>query len=219
MSLGDFVKPARFRRLEKLLPPSRALILDIGCGNSSPSVTKRWLPHCTYHGADIQHYRLTEGDIRLLDRFFEVTQDLKGYEHIPADYYDAVILSHVIEHSRVPMELLSVAVTKLKPGGVIYIAFPSKKSLRLPSAEGTLHFCDDETHVWFPDIVQIVNQLLGMNVRILYAGPSTDMVRYLIGVLVLPFAMIKKLITGSLEAKGLCYVLGFEAIVLGRRKE
>jgi hypothetical protein len=40
---------------------------------------------------------------------------------------------------------------KLKPGGLIYVEIPSIHLLVLPSMQGTLNFCDDETHICLYD--------------------------------------------------------------------
>jgi len=202
----------------ELLTTNSPTILDIGCGNSSPTVTKRWIQKCEYHGVDIQHYVMSKSDYSAMNRFFLVTKELDGYEIIPNDYYDAVILNHVIEHAARPVDLLRVAVSKLKRGGVIYIGFPSERSLSLPSAQGTLNFSDDDTHIWFPDFNLIVNTLLSLNVRVLQGGRSKDIVRSLLGLLILPVAYTRKLFAGQLNARGLWYILGFEAFVVGLKK-
>jgi hypothetical protein len=55
-------------------------------------------------------------------------------------------------------------------------------------------------------------------VKVLHAGRSRDFIRTLIGAVILPWALLKKLITGRLSGKGLWYILGFEDHVFGQRR-
>lgn len=218
MRIAMHVCPTKFAMARRRLPSSRIRILDVGCGNNSPSTTKHWFPGCHYSGADIQQYNNDEADIALLDDFYLLTEDGKGYEAIPDGSYDLVILHHVVEHMTNPAATLPAICSKLKPGGYIWIAFPSLRSLSLPSAEGTLQFCDDETHIHVPDIKEISNALLENGVRVLHAGRSRSFMRELIGAAVLPWAYLRRMITGRLSGKGLWYILGFEDHVFGQRK-
>lgn len=45
-------------------------ILDVGCGNRSPQLTKKYFPYCEYHGIDREIYNLTETDLKLMDKFY-----------------------------------------------------------------------------------------------------------------------------------------------------
>ena len=65
---------------------------------------------------------------------------------------------------------------------------------------------------------EISNILLANGVTVLHAGRSRDLVRALIGAAVIPWALLKRLITGRLSSKGLWYILGFEDHVFGRPK-
>jgi SAM-dependent methyltransferase len=112
--------------------------LDIGCGNNSPGTTKHWFPVCHYSGADIQQYNNDAADVAMMDTFYLLGTDGSGYSAIPDSSFDLVILHHVVEHMREPRPILANICSKLKPGGYIWIAFPSLRSLSLPSAEGTL---------------------------------------------------------------------------------
>jgi SAM-dependent methyltransferase len=153
-----------------------------------------------------------------MDAFYLLGTDGSGYSAIPDGSFDFIILHHVVEHMPVPAPILTTICTKLKPGGYIWIAFPSLRSLSLPSAEGTLQFCDDPTHVYVPDIRDISNILLANGVRVIHAGRSRAILREMIGVAILPWALLRRMITGKLSAKGLWYILGFEDHVFGQRK-
>src|SRR5579875_3321351 len=119
--------PMKFRFIRgKLVAGAR--ILDIGCGNGSPSLTKRWFPGCHYAGADIERYNLKDADIAAMDEFFLLGRDGSGYDAIPEASYDFVILNHVIEHMPDPKPVLASLCSKLRPGAHIWIAFPSLRS-------------------------------------------------------------------------------------------
>lgn len=153
-----------------------------------------------------------------MDAFYPLSASGSGYSAIPDNSYDFVILHHVVEHMSSSGVILATICQKLKPGGYIWIAFPSLRSLSLPPAEGSLQFCDDPTHVYVPDIREISNILLANGVKVLHAGRSRDFIRTLIGVVILPWALLKRQITGRLSGKGLWYILGFEDHVFGQRK-
>jgi 2-polyprenyl-3-methyl-5-hydroxy-6-metoxy-1,4-benzoquinol methylase len=210
--------PMKFRYVRGKLPRG-ARILDIGCGNGSPSLTKRWFPDCHYAGADIQRYNLSPADDAALDAFFPVNADDSGYGAIPDASYDLVILNHVIEHMRAPAPILATLCGKLRPGGYIWIAFPSLRSLSLPhSVDETLNFCDDPTHVYVPDLREIANVLLANGVKVLHAGRSREGFLTTLGDLFkLGKRLVKKLFTGQFSGRGMWYLLGFEDHVFGQR--
>jgi len=212
------VCPTKFLYARHKLPRTGLRILDIGCGNNSPSTTKHWFPGCYYAGADIENYNNAESDVAKMDAFYQVGTDGSGYSKIPDGSYDYVILHHVVEHMTTPAPILATLCFKIKPGGYIWIAFPSLRSLSLPPAEGSLHFCDDPTHVHVPGVREISNVLLANGVKILHAGRSRSLVREMIGLVALPWQFFRKLVTGRLSGKGLWYILGFEDHVFGQRR-
>lgn len=212
------VCPTKFSYVRRKLSVQSPRILDIGCGNNSPSTTKRWFPGCHYSGADIQQYNNNSQDVAAIDAFYPLGVDGSGYAAIPDNSFDFIILHHVVEHMPEPAPILATICSKLKPGGFIWIAFPSLRSLSLPSAEGTLQFCDDPTHVYVPCIREISNILLKNGVNVLHAGRSRHFVRTLIGAVILPWAFLKRAATGRLSCKGLWYILGFEDHVFGQRR-
>lgn len=211
------VCPTKFRLARKFLKDSPR-ILDIGCGNNSPTTTKHWFKGCHYAGADIQRFNNTEEDTANIDEFFLLGMDGTGYDQIPDGSYDFVIMNHVLEHVSNPEEVLIKVCKKLVSGGVIWIAFPSVKSLSFPSAEGTLNFSDDYTHVFVPDVREVANTLLANKVKPIHAGRSKDRLRAMIGLVMYPYSQIKRVLTGKFSAKGLWYIMGFEDHVFGQRK-
>lgn len=218
MRIVRHVCPTKFIYARRRLTTPNPRILDVGCGNYSPTVTKHWFPGCYYAGADIQRYNLSDKDVAAMDIFFQVGTDGSGYAEIPENSFDLIVLHHVVEHMRDPDSILVVLCTKLKPGGYIWIAFPSERSLAMPqAAAGTLQFCDDQTHIHVPGVREISNVLLAHGVRVLHAGRTRDRVRTIIGAAILPLAWLRKAFSGKWSVYGLWYVLGFEDHVFGQR--
>jgi 2-polyprenyl-3-methyl-5-hydroxy-6-metoxy-1,4-benzoquinol methylase len=211
--------PMKFRFVRGRLPEAPR-ILDVGCGNGSPTLTKRWFPGCRYTGADIQRYNLSDADLAAMDEFFSIGADGSGYDAIPAASYDFVVLNHVVEHMAEPVPIVAALCAKLKPGGYIWIAFPSLRSLALPhSVDETLQFCDDPTHVHVPDVRAIANVLLANGMKVLHAGRSREgFFTRLADVFKLGKRLLVKLCTGRFSGRGLWYVLGFEDHVFGQRR-
>ena len=219
MRINKLVCPSKFMFARRDLKGAGLKILDIGCGNNSPTVTKHWFPGSYYAGADIEDYNNTPDDYKTMDIFYPLGYDGSGYEAIPDGEFDFIILHHVIEHMPDPAPILTKICSKLKPGGYIWIAFPSLRSLSLPSGTGCLQFCDDDTHVRLPDIREVTNILLINDVKVTHAGHSRPFVRVLLGAAMLPVVFIRKLFTGKLAGGGpIWYVLGFEDHVYGQRR-
>lgn len=197
-----------------------ARILDIGCGNSSPTMTRRWFPGCYYAGADVQPYNLSDADVDAIDEYFPLGTDGSGYEPIPDASYDFLILNHVIEHMTDPRPILATLCGKLSPGGYLWIAFPSKRSLTLPhSVDETLNFYDDPTHVYLPDVEEIASLVEANGVQVLHAGRSHESFpTTLRDVFRLGKRVTRKLITGRFSGRGMWYILGFEDHVFGRKR-
>jgi len=212
--------PMKFQYVRRRFSSTSIRILDIGCGNNSPSVTKRWFPTCHYTGADIQRYNLSGADDAAMNAFYLLGSDGSGYDAIPDASYDLVILNHVLEHMAEPAPILAALCTKLKPGGYIWIAFPSLRSLSLPSSEDeTLQFCDDPTHVHVPDIREVANILLANGVKVLHAGKSREgLLTTIADAFKLVKRSLRKVVSGRFSGRGMWYLLGFEDHVLGQRR-
>lgn len=220
MKTTAFLPPTRFTYTRRHLhKKSKPRVLEIGCGNDAPTVTKRFLPGCFYAGADIQRYNSSDEDQAAIDVYYPVGIDGSGYSQIPDEDFDLIILNHVIEHMPDPANILRAISSKLRHGGLMWLAFPSVRSLALPSTDpGALQFCDDPSHVFVPEVRELCNLLLANRFRILHAGRSWDIPRALISMAYLPFAFAEKCVKGKFGSRcGIWYLFGFEDHVLAKR--
>ncbi len=165
---------------------------------------------CHYTGADIQRYNMSGEDDAAMDAFYLLGADGSGYAAIPDGSYDFVILNHVLEHMTEPAPVLAALCAKLKPGGYIWIAFPSLRSLSLPSSEDeTLQFCDDPTHVYLPDVREVANILLANGVKVVHAGRSREgFLTTLADVTKLLKRYLRKMMTGKFSGRGIVVSAG-----------
>jgi SAM-dependent methyltransferase len=213
--------PMKFRMARGRLTTTSPRILDIGCGNGSPTLTKHWFPTCHYAGADVQRYRQSDADMAAMDAFFPLGSDGSGYDAIPEASYDFVILNHVVEHMPDPKPIVAALCSKLKPGGFMWIAFPSLRSLGLPHSEDeTLQFCDDATHVYVPSVREMANILLANGVTVLDAGRSREGFWTTVADgLKFCKRCIRRAFTGRFSGRGMWYWMGFEDHVFGQRRQ
>jgi 2-polyprenyl-3-methyl-5-hydroxy-6-metoxy-1,4-benzoquinol methylase len=162
-----FELPPRLLHTRRALARPGARVLDVGCGNHSPALTKRHFPRCVYHGIDNSRWNRDAADEAAMDRFFDLDlDDPAQLDRIENGGYDAVICSHVLEHVRDPHALAGRLAGKLAPEGVLYVEVPSRRSLALPrtrdgrlGVKGVLNFHDDETHRTMVDLERLAATL------------------------------------------------------------
>lgn len=182
--------PVSLRRFYNLYKNKEFSILDIGCGNYSASVTKKYFAECKYYGVDKGVYNNSDYDFQLMTEFYKLDLEKDSLADIPDNFFDVIIMNHVIEHIVNGIEIVDILSKKIKDGGRIYIETPSVRSLSLPSQPGTLNFCDDKTHKKLYDIIDIANVLIKNNFRIIKAGTRRDK----IGIFFSPYFVLKKFI-------------------------
>ena len=193
-------------------------VLDVGCGNHSPQKTKWAFPHIKYYGLDkSKDYNLDDLDFRVMEKFYEV--DLSNIENlkiIPDNYFDVIIMSHILEHLKNGDEVLEIICNKLRKNGVIYIECPTPESVRFPHMKGTLNFYDDPTHVRMFPPEELKQILINKNFTIVCAGT----VRFAKRILLIPAYILWKLIeTRSISANtGIRDLFGFMKYILAVKK-
>lgn len=209
-------RPFRFKVLSAVSSKDapRVRVLDVGCGNHSPSTTKLWWPRCEYSGLDRNFDGYGPDDLSALDHSYRIDCSSELLYALPDSCFDVIIASHVLEHLPNGLAVLNQLAAKLAPGGYIYVESPSTRSLGLPSMRGCLNFSDDATHVRVYGLREIANVLLESHLRIVRAGARRDPVR----ILSLPPLLAWKLLRQSpWEGSDFWDLTGFANYVLGRR--
>lgn len=170
--------PVKLKRFHKEFKDREFRLLDVGCGNHSASTTRKYFPRCRYSGIDrSREYNNDPEEFRIMEAFYEIDLEKGGLDAVPDNHFDVVLFAHVIEHVRNGVDVLKALAKKLKPGGKIYVEWPGPRSLTLPSAIGTLNFCDDDTHVRVYDLKDVANALLDGGCKVISAGTRRDPVK------------------------------------------
>jgi SAM-dependent methyltransferase len=193
--------------------PRNASILDVGCGNNSPKITKETCPDCHYVGLDIGDYN--QEHPHFADEYIITT---------PASFalaianlgprFDAVISSHNLEHCDDRAAVLSSMLSVLKPGGMLYLSFPSRDSLDFPSRIGSLNYRDDGTHKDAPpDFAATVAAVFGAGCEVMYATSRYQPpLRWLIGL----YHEARSRSSGRVDTETWAY-WGFESVIWARK--
>jgi SAM-dependent methyltransferase len=188
-------------------------ILDAGCGNDSSFHIKHIIPASRYTGLDVADYRRSKPD--LADSYILVEPELFA-DRIGdmADSFDVVISAHNLEHCSDRDKTLRNMLRALKKNGLLYIAFPSAKSVRFPSRKGTLNYYDDETHVGSPpDFVKVKRIIQEEKGEIIFAADGyKPPAAWLIGLLLEPFSAARKRVCNSTWN-----FYGFESVIWARK--
>lgn len=102
--------------------------------------------------------------------FYEMDLTRLEFGSIPDDYFDAVLMVHVIEHLYNGDEVIKGLLKKIKKGGYLYVEYPGEKSTRLPSMHGTLNFKDDPTHVRVYSVKELTSLFNSHGCQVLRSG-------------------------------------------------
>lgn len=196
------------------LPPGAA-VLDVGCGNASPRDAKLLRPDLRYHGLDVADYN-QNGSVQFADTYTLVTPaGFAGAILRWQGQMDAVVSAHNLEHCDEPAAVLEAMARALRPGGRLYLAFPSEASVGFPSRRGTLNFFDDPTHQQVPRWEPVLRQLRSHGLSIGFARARyRPRLLALAGLVLEPLAWV----TRRNDPLGASWALyGFEAVVWAQR--
>lgn len=203
-------------RLNRFITREDLRVLEVVIGNSSPRVFKKYYPECImYHGIDRDlNYNLDDRSIKAIDQFYQMDIETDSLKLIPEDYYDYVLIAHVIEHIDNGEEVINEIAGKLDKSGIIYIEYPHKESKKFPSMNGTLNFYDNPTYKRFYENKTLIQILKSKNSTILHAGVKRDFSR-IIGI---PFLIIKSIVVHGYIRRGVFWdILGFANFILAKK--
>jgi SAM-dependent methyltransferase len=146
-------------------------LLDIGSGNQSATKTVSLFPQCEYYGLDLSRdYNNNPEDFARMKEFYEMDLTKLNFATLPDNYFDCILIVHVIEHLHNGDEVLKGLLPKLKKGGVMYVEYPGQKSTRLPSMKGTLNYYDDSSHVRIYSVAELESLFNQSNCSIIGKG-------------------------------------------------
>ncbi len=133
---------------------------------------------------------------------------------MPDNYYDIIIMSHVIEHLHNGDQVLLALMPKLKKNGVFYVEFPSEKSIHFPSMKETLNFFDDSTHCRIYSLKEVCNIFMTRGFKIIQARKR----RSVFNIILMPIKIIVQLLTKGYVRGGVFWDLyGFADYVIARK--
>ncbi len=182
-------------------------LLDIGAGNHSASKIKNVFPQCEYHGVDLEkEYNNNSEDFSLMKAFYEMDLTKLDMSSIPDNYFDAILMAHIIEHLHNGDEVIKNLLPKLKSGGYLYIEYPGVKSTKLPSMHGSLNFNDDPTHVRLYSVKELKTLFENNKCKVLRGGTKHN----IWFILAMPFRILSFLVRGKkLQGNIFWDLLGF----------
>jgi ubiquinone/menaquinone biosynthesis C-methylase UbiE len=201
---------------EKYLGSDEIKILDIGAGSHSATITKEWFPKCDYTGIDLPgSYNNDEADFKAMDEFIEMDLTKLEFGRIPENKFDMVVMSHVIEHLPNGDKVIEGLIPKLKKNGIIYLEFPSPRSVNFPSKKETLNFYDDPTHCRLFSVKEVSELLEKKKLDVLSAGTR----RQLVNIFLMPFKIIYQKFTKGYVRGGVYWdYYGFAEYVCARKQ-
>lgn len=178
-----------WRFLHRLSAPGR--ILELGCGRGNNcQVASDIYPDAEIHGVDLLDNTAVAEVV--IYKKLDLDDCILPY---PDDFFDAIILKHVIEHLRYPWRLGAEINRVMKKGGGIYVEAPNWTSILVPSfgfkreQYNPFNFFDDQTHLR-PWTKQALYGFLGQNCKLRVARVGTvrnwlkipfDLVRLFLG--------------------------------------
>lgn len=176
LELLHWIFHPRFRFFKTV--PVNSRLLDIGASSGGLVFWKKWqFPNRD----DIKMYAIDRKKGEFFDRFddFKI-QDLNE-EKIKYDdnFFDAIFMSHIIEHLGDVRKVMNECWRLLKKGGRIYIETPTVETLDYPSRSiflskgiktSTINFFDDHTHSKAYNNEEVRNFLQSSNFTIIESG-------------------------------------------------
>jgi SAM-dependent methyltransferase len=204
----------KYRFIREL--PADASLLDVGCGNNSPVISKALRSDVFYVGIDIEDYNQQASAESFADEYLVTARDHFWQEIARMqNRFDAAISSHNLEHCDEPEQTLRALLRAIKPGGRAYLSFPCEASVFFPHRRGTLNFHDDPSHSKCPDLSRVLSALHSEGFRTDFvAARYRPVLLALLGLLLEPLSAVLRRVMplGSTWA-----LYGFETVIWARR--
>jgi SAM-dependent methyltransferase len=155
-----------------------AKLLDIGAANGGLYYWRTWCPPVRYD-IDLYGIDINKDDFIKLYKDHQVVNIEDGKLKFKDDFFDAILMSHVMEHIQDTTNIQSEINRTLKKGGFIYIETPTSNTLDCVSLSdlkshgilsSTFNFYDDSTHIRPWDIDDLEGLLSGMGIETIEKG-------------------------------------------------
>ena len=123
-----------------------------------------------YTGLDVGDYNQRLDSIKCADEYIVTTPaEFASMIEASVGTFDAVVSSHNLEHCDEPDRVLRAMCSALKPGGCMYLSFPSEASVNFPHRrKDTLNFFDDKTHTQPPNLAKVLAVLEDNGMKTLF---------------------------------------------------
>ncbi|SOB62140.1 putative Methyl transferase type 11 (plasmid) [Pseudodesulfovibrio profundus] len=187
-------------------------VLDVGCGNDAAFHAKNINPNIVYEGVDVGDYNILHKDAFDVYTIVQSEDFALTLENMDKEY-DLVISNHNLEHCLYPYRMIDAMCARIKPGGLLYLAFPNEDSIGFPCRAGSLNFYDDCTHKWLPRGHLVVDRVRDNGLSMIESHiPFRPRTEYWMGWVMEPWSSLtQKTMAGTWA------YWGFENVLLAQR--
>jgi SAM-dependent methyltransferase len=181
----------RYTSLPASVFSSSVRIVDAGGGPMDARKAKRLFAQCWYEGINIAELPPPGSEAHGYDRYHLLDLDATDLAFLPDRSYDLVVSSHTIEHLKDGLAVVERLCRKVKPGGRLYLEWPSVQSTTFPVRGLGLRFDDDPTHrkAYALDDVRRLVEREGL--RIERAGVRRQWLRILLAPILVPYHSVR----------------------------
>jgi SAM-dependent methyltransferase len=132
--------------LSDVVGPSPARICDIGCGNGELLVALKALGHHVV-GVELDENARRRTAAKGIDVFPGSAEALP--DEVKGQPFDAVSMTHVLEHCLDPLHALRNATSLLRPGGFLAVEVPNNNAIPAHRSGPAWFYCDAGRHLNF----------------------------------------------------------------------
>ncbi len=118
-----FIERKRLQLIRRLAQPKPVdRLLEVGCGGGH---VLREFPECELTGVDVSSEMLAKAKVNLADFRATLQHGPLAAHEFPADSFDIVVCTEVLEHVLDPEPILAEIARVIRPGGRVVITFPN----------------------------------------------------------------------------------------------
>jgi SAM-dependent methyltransferase len=182
---------SRYARLSPAFFARSVRVVDAGGGPMDARKAKRLFPHCWYEGINIARLPSPDPAGHGYDRYHLLDLDSTDLAFLPDRSYDLVVSSHTIEHLKDGLGVVARLCAKVRPGGGLYLEWPSIESTTFPVRGLGLRFDDDPTHRQTYALADVRLLVEREGLRIERAGTRRQWLRILLAPILVPFHSLR----------------------------